>query len=111
MGQSGPAILGLVAVGWRGGALHCRSLGTVAVSVAGQAAVGWILTVQPPFSGGEATNDTPCSTFARFGSPLFIGVPKPTLFCVYQMGFGVNGRDRAKSLREDCRDPRDLSYT
>jgi hypothetical protein len=68
--------------------------------MAGQAAAGWILTVQPPFGGGEAANNAPCSAFDRFGSPLFVGVPKLTIFCAYPMGSGVDGRVGAKSLRE-----------
>jgi hypothetical protein len=39
--------------------------------------------------------------FDRFGSPLFIGVPKTTLFSAYPMGSGVTGKAGAKSLRED----------
>jgi hypothetical protein len=58
----------------------------VVAPAVGQAAADWILTVQSPFVGGEAAIDVPCSAFDRFGSSLFIGVPKPDLFCVYPMG-------------------------
>jgi hypothetical protein len=54
---------------------------------------------EPPVGGGEAANDTPCSAFGRFGSPLF-DVPKPALFCAYRMDYGVDGRAGAKSPRE-----------
>jgi hypothetical protein len=70
------------------------------VVAVGQVAAGWILTVQPPFGGGEAAIDTPCSVFDRFGSPLFVGVPKPAFFCAYPMGSGVDGRAGANSLHE-----------
>jgi hypothetical protein len=63
---------------------------------AGAMAVAWM---QPLLSVCGAANDAPGSAFDRFGSPLF-GVPKPALFCAYPMDYGVDGRTRAKSLRE-----------
>jgi hypothetical protein len=58
------------------------------------------LLQQPLFNGGEAANDAPCSIFDKFCSYLSIGVPKLALFCANPMGYGVDDRAGAKSLRE-----------
>jgi hypothetical protein len=59
-----------------------------------------VVAVQPPFGGGEAVSDAPCSALDSYGSHLLVGVPKLAPFCAYPMDTGVDGRAGAKSLRE-----------
>ena len=82
MGLGGPGLGLLVAAGQRGGAYRRRLRGTVAVSAGGQAAVGWISTVQPLFLSdgrGGMVVGTSCSADSHFGLLLVGGGAKVTL--------------------------------